>query len=152
MFAVAVCPLAGTCRLFAEDDRTMVADPLLNSVPSPAKATVCDKPLTLSVMVSAPARTPAVVGVNTTDTVQLAPAAMLPPQVVVCAKSPDTDSARLNAAALLELVTVTACATLVVPSTCEANVRLPGRTDARLLFGPVGDSGGQLTCVTLAVS
>jgi len=69
----------------------------------------------LSVIVSAPARLPAAVGVNLTEIKQFAPAATEVPQVLVCAKSPDVAIELRDSAACPELLSVTVWAALVVP-------------------------------------
>jgi len=53
--------------------------------PVPVRLTVFGLELALLVIVSVPVRVPEAVGWNVTLTVQLAPAAMLEPQVFVCA-------------------------------------------------------------------
>ena len=59
-----------------------------SAVPVPIKLAVCGLLLALSVTVKVPLRVPVAVGVNVTLIVQLAPAATLVPQLLVCAKSP----------------------------------------------------------------
>lgn len=73
-----------------------------------------------------PVRVPVVVGVKVTLTVQLAPAASVLEQLFVCVKSP-------VAAPIVSVVdkvpvffTVTGLLALVVPTACEAKVRLDG--------------------------
>jgi hypothetical protein len=58
------------------------------ALPVPVRAMVSGSPSALSVMVTAPLRVPAAVGVKVTLMVQLAPAVTLPPQVLVWEKSP----------------------------------------------------------------
>ncbi len=60
----------------------------VKSIPVPISATVCGLPGALSEMVMLPLRAPPAVGVNVTLIAQLAPAATLAPQLLVCAKSP----------------------------------------------------------------
>jgi hypothetical protein len=81
----------------------------------PLKATAWGEPVALSVTVSVPERTPAAVGANVIESVQLAPAATLVPQVLVPAKSPDVEIDVMVSAAVPELVSVTVWAALVVP-------------------------------------
>jgi hypothetical protein len=57
------------------------------SAPVPERLTVCGLPLALSVMLSEAVRLPLAEGVNLTLIVQLAPAATLAPQLLLCAKS-----------------------------------------------------------------
>jgi hypothetical protein len=84
----------------------------------------------VSVIVAAPGMLPVLPGVKVTLNVHLAPAARLPPQGVV---PPDTTEksalpAKLDKlkAALELFVKVSVCAVLVVPTVCEAKVRLAG--------------------------
>ena len=58
------------------------------AVPVPVRLTVWGLPTALSAMVSEGARLPLADGVKVTLIVQLAPAATLDPQLLVCAKSP----------------------------------------------------------------
>jgi hypothetical protein len=57
------------------------------SVPVPERLTVCGLPAALSEMLTEAVRLPLAEGVNVTLIVQLAPAATLDPQLLVCAKS-----------------------------------------------------------------
>lgn len=77
-------------------------------------------------IVNVPVRLPAAVGVKIIEIVQLAPTATLVPQLVVSEKSPDAAIELSASAAVPELVSVTACAALVVPVVCDAKVRLIG--------------------------
>ena len=56
-------------------------------VPEPDKTIWCGEPLALSVITICPEREPIAAGVNTTEIEQLAPAATLPVQLFVWAKS-----------------------------------------------------------------
>ena len=56
-------------------------------VPEPDNAIWCGEPLALSVITICPEREPSCAGVNTTEIEQLAPAATLPVQLLVSAKS-----------------------------------------------------------------
>lgn len=96
------------------------------AVPVPVSETDCGEPAALSIMASVPRLVPIAVGVNVTEIVQLAPAATLAPQVFVSAKSPEAAIEVIFKAAASELVSITVCAVLVVPSVCEAKVRLAG--------------------------
>ena len=82
----------------------------------------------MSVIVSVPVRLPAAVGVKITEIAQPVPAATLVPQVFVWAKSPDVAIDEMVSPAVPELVSVTVCGALAVPSVCEANVRLLGES------------------------
>ena len=74
----------------------------------------------MSVMATAAARLPAAEGVNLIVMAQLAPAATLTPQLLVWAKSlafaPKTAILEMLKAELPELLRVTACAALLVPT------------------------------------
>ena len=59
----------------------------LTMVPVPVKLTVCGLPVALSVIVRVALTVPLATGVKETEIVQLAPAATLDPQVLVCEKS-----------------------------------------------------------------
>ena len=82
--------------------------------------------MALSVIVSAPVWLPATVGANVTAMVHLPPAATLLPHVLVCAKGAGAEIEVMLSDAVPELVRVTVWAALVVSTSCEANVRLPG--------------------------
>ena len=84
----------------------------------------------MSVMLKVPVRVPEAVGVNVILTVQLAPTATEPPQVLVSAKSPEAEILEMVRAALPVLETVTVCAALVVPTVWLAKVRVDGVTVA----------------------
>lgn len=90
--------------------------PLL--APVPVSGIVCGLPAALSVIVTAPVRVPVAVGLNATLIVQPAPAATELPQVppLANAKSPLTARLEIVSEALPELVSVTDCAVLVVPT------------------------------------
>ncbi len=96
--------------------------------PVPFRATVWGDPAALSVIVSVPARFPVAVGIKVTATVQVAPAATLVPQLLVWAKSPEAAIEVMASAAVPVLLTVTACAVLVVPVVWDAKVRLVGES------------------------
>src|SRR2546426_151937 len=93
---------------------------------TPDKATLSGLSCALSVIVSVPARFPPAAGGNVTLIVQLAPAATLLPQVLVCAKSLLTAMLAMVSVAFRLLVRVTAWAALVVPTAWLANVKLAG--------------------------
>src|SRR5919204_4785553 len=86
---------------------------LVELPPVPDSATLVGLFVALLLMVSVPVRVPEAVGRKVTLTVHEPPAAMLL-QLFVWAKSPVTDTPETEAVALPVLVTVTACAALVV--------------------------------------
>jgi hypothetical protein len=75
--------------------------------PVPVKATLWGEPLALSVMVRAPVRLPAAVGVKVTEIAQFASAARLDSQVFVSAKSPDAMMELMESEADPEFVSIT---------------------------------------------
>ena len=94
--------------------------------PVPVSDTFCGLLEAESVRVSVPVRVPAPVGVKVTLMVQLTPAAKLLPQLLVCEKSPLAVMELNVTAPAVSLVAVTVCAALLVPTFCDANVRLVG--------------------------
>ena len=104
----------------ADDKLTMGA------VPVPLKVTVCvlpATPLLLSVMVNMPVSGPVAVGEKVTLIVQEPLAATLPMQLSVSPKSAVVVMLVMVRAAVAVLLRVTGCDTLVVPTSCPANVR-----------------------------
>jgi hypothetical protein len=73
-----------------------------------------------------PVRVPVVVGVNATLTVQVAPAASVPEQAFVCAKSPVAAPMESVVDNVPVFFTVTDWPGLVVRTVCEGNVKLDG--------------------------
>jgi len=112
--AVLVVPTAWLPKLKLAGEAVAVGE-----TPVPVKETVCGLPAALSVMVRKPGRVPPVEGVKVTLIVQFAPAAIVAGatgQLLVCAKSPVMAIELMTRGAVPELVTVTACAALVVPT------------------------------------
>src|SRR2546423_549832 len=97
--------------------------------PVPESDTVCGLLASESVSVSVPVRVPPAVGVKVTLTVQLAPAARLLPQLLLCEKSPLVAMELNVTAPAVSLVAVTVLAALLVPTFCAANVKLVGVTE-----------------------
>jgi len=118
---VLVVPTIWELKVRLEDDRVTAG-----AAPVPVKLMVCGLPDALSTMLTEPVREPVAVGLNVTLMVQLAPARTAPPQVVVCAKSPLAEMLVILSDALPELVSVTDCAALGVPTVWELKVRLEG--------------------------
>ena len=87
-------------------------------VPVPERLTDCGLPAASSVIVTAADRDPAAAGLKVTLMEQLAPAATLEPQLLLCEKSlaltPENATAVRFNAALPVLVRVIACAALAV--------------------------------------
>jgi hypothetical protein len=94
------------------------------SLPVPVRPTVCGLPAALSVRVTAALPVPVAVGVNVTLMLQFAPAATLVPQLFDWLKSPllapVTAMLLIVKVALPVFVSVTLCALLLVPTSCEA--------------------------------
>ena len=90
------------------------------AVPVPVSDTLCGLPAALSVRLRAAVRVPVAVGLNVILNVQLLPTAKLVVQVVVSLKSPllvpVKDRPLKVSVALPELVSVTFCALLLVPT------------------------------------
>ncbi len=111
------------------------------AAPPPIRDTARGLPAALSVMVMAPIRFPAAVGVKVTLIVHEAPAAIEMPQPLVCAKSPEAAIEAMDSAPLPPLDSVTDCAGEVEPMSRVGNVRVDGD---RLTLGastiPVPDS------------
>lgn len=78
-------PVVPIGRLFGDTDSTTTA---VAETPVPVRLTVCEPVPALSVIVTAPVRVPAAVGVKVTLIEQMLPAAIVPGQVSVSAKSP----------------------------------------------------------------
>ena len=74
-------------RLDGETTAAGAPVPPAPAVPVPERVTDCGLPVALSVRVRAAVRDPLAAGVKVTLIVQLAPAATLAPQLLVCAKS-----------------------------------------------------------------
>jgi hypothetical protein len=97
------------------------------ATPVPLSATSCGDPVALSAIESEAAKAPAAAGLNSTDTVQLAPAASEVVHVVADFKNevalvPVIVSEVSVSAAVPEFFTVTTCAAVVTPTVVEANV------------------------------
>ena len=104
-----------------------LAENVTGAVPVPLRLTVCGLLIALSAKVSVPVAAPAAAGVKLTPTVQLAPAAMPAPQVLLeMAKGPPAGTEMpVNVRAVLRrLVTVTVFAALVLPTASEPKLRL----------------------------
>ena len=111
-------------RLEVETPATGLATPV------PVKLTVCGLESALSVMVSNPARVPDAVGAKVTVIVHCEPAARPGTQVPVAAKSPLTVTLAMFIAAPPEFNSVTVPPALVVPTFCDAKLKLLGETEA----------------------
>ena len=104
------------------------------AVPVPLNATLCGEPVALSVMERLADKVPAEAGSNSTETVQLAPAARVEPHVFADAVNDDA-SAPVMASDVRVTVpvpvffTVTFCAADGDPTVADANVRLLGETE-----------------------
>lgn len=81
-------------------------------------------------------RAPVAVGVKATLILQLALGARVVPQVVVRVKSPLVMVEEMKSATLSVLVSVRVCAALLVPTFCEAKVKLVGLKEVVALADP----------------
>jgi hypothetical protein len=100
----------------------------VNPMPVPVRDSVWGEFAALSVTVTAPVRTPATVGVNTSCTVHAAPAASVAPQVFPPAgilKSPVAAMPPNASATPPLLVSVTVCAAEFAPTTVAAKLNPP---------------------------
>ena len=120
-----VLPMLVSVTVFAElvwprtvEEKAKLDAESVTWVPVPLKPTVCGEPDALSVMATEPDRLPAADGLKITETVQLAPAATLTPQVLVWLKSaafvPVIATLVMDSAALPEFETVMVWAALAV--------------------------------------
>lgn len=96
------------------------------SDPSPPSVTACGLPGALSAIVSVPVIEPAVTGEKVTLTVQVAPTARVVPQLPLSAKFPEALMLVMFRTAVPELVRVTLCAALTVPTAWLEKLRLVG--------------------------
>ena len=104
------------------------------AVPVPVTATVCGEPVALSTTERLPVSAPAAVGLNSTETVQLAPAARVVPHVVAdfrneVALVPVMVSEVRVTDPVPVFFTVTNCAAVVEPTVVEAKARLVGESE-----------------------
>jgi hypothetical protein len=134
-------------------------------LPLPLSGTVCGLPGALSVTERLALRLPVALGLKLTEIEQLAPGARVEGesgQVFVCAKSPASAPVipieLIVSAPLPELVRVTLCAELVVPTCCWPKLRLVGeKLTAGAVATPVplsatvcGEAGALSVTETLA--
>ena len=98
--------------------------------PVPDSAALCGLPFSASSLtVKVPVRTPVVVGVKETLTVQVPPTATTP-QLLVCEKSPEIETVEILREAVPLLVTVMICGALVVFRYWPAKVSDDGESAA----------------------
>ena len=113
----------------------------VGAVPVPVRLTVWGLPVALSVRVTAAVRDPLAAGVKVTLIVQLAPAATLAPQLLVCAKSlafaPEIARLVTLKDVLPEFVKVIVWAVLVVPREWLPKARLVEETNSAAALVPV---------------
>jgi len=95
--------------------------------PTPVSIAVATCPAVAPVTVSTPCRAPAAVGLNTTDTLQLAlPLNTFPAHPSVSTKSPVIATFPTVICPTPEFVIITVCAAELAPITVAANVSIPG--------------------------
>ena len=137
LFNVIVCPALVDVTFCAAKVKVEAVSAPRGALPVPVKAMACGLPETLSVMLTDAERLPEAVGVKVTLIEQLLPTATGLPQVLLSAKSPEfvpvTPTVLMFSVALPVLFTVTTWAALVVPTDCDAKVRLEA---VRLTTGP----------------
>jgi len=119
------------CAGKAMDVGVTVTVGVVAAVPVPVSLTNCGEPVALSAIERAAVSVPAAAGLNSTETVQVAPTASEVPQVVAdfrndVALVPVIVSEVIVMAAVPLFFTVTTCATVLDPTVVEANVRLAG--------------------------
>ena len=115
----------------------LAAESVTGAPPVPDKLTTCGLVTALSVNVSVPAAEPSDAGVNVTPTVQLAPAPMLAPQVLLAmAKFAVTAMLEKLSATLRRFVNVTVFAALVLPTATVPKLRLAGERETGALPVP----------------
>lgn len=105
----------------------LVADSVTGALPVPLRLTACGLLIALSAKVSVPAAAPSAAGVKVTPTVQVAPAAILVPQVLLdMANGPPAGMEMLVnvSATLRRLDTVTVFAALVLPNASVPKLKL----------------------------
>jgi hypothetical protein len=98
---------------------------VLESIPEPDNDTVTGPLFALLATVTVPARDPPAVGLNATFTVQDAPTAS-DAQLLLCVKSPVTDTPDTVADVVPLLLIVTACEAVELPTTVLAKDKLAG--------------------------
>jgi hypothetical protein len=98
---------------------------VLESIPEPDNDTVTGPLFALLDTVNVPARDPPAVGLNATFTVHEAPTAKVP-QLLLCVKSPVTDTPDTVADVVPLLLIVTACEAVEDPTTVLAKDKLAG--------------------------
>src|SRR5579871_5168947 len=106
---------ADVVAITCEENVSVVGEgELVGRAPVPLSEAVCGDPAALSDTVSVPVLVPVAVGVNVTLMVQSRPAPSDPPQLFVCAKSPEAVMDEIVIGAVPVLVKATCCAALVV--------------------------------------
>ena len=119
----------------------LVAESVTGALPVPVRETVCGLSRASSVKVRVPVVAPSAVGENSTPTVQLAPAAMLAPQVLVATRNgPLAEMPEKLSVTLCRLVRVTVLAALVSPTAIEPRLRLLEESETGALPLPVRET------------
>ena len=110
------------------------------TVPVPVSVTLCGEPVALSARLTAAEKLPVEAGENTTEIMQLLPAASVVPQLLVCENTvalvPVIAMLVRLRVALLVLVNVTLCAALDVPE-LAVNVSVAGVMETVATVVPV---------------
>jgi hypothetical protein len=121
--------MAVTGKLNAERESIALG---VKTIPAPVRETPCGEPAALSAKLSVAVYALAAVGLKETETVQVAPAAKVVEQVVVCGKMdellPVTETLVRVSATVPVFLRVTVCAAAVVPTATVPKARLAGVT------------------------
>ena len=108
----------------AASERLAAGEPPVEPPPVPVRLAVSGLPLMLAVTLSDPVRVPRVVGEKTTLIVQLEETAREGPQLLDWAKSPTVETPNRLSVAVPELVSVTVCGALTVPTGTPLKLKL----------------------------
>jgi hypothetical protein len=136
LFSVTVCATLVLPMFCATNVKLVGERPTAGVVPVPARLIDCGLVGALSTMLNVPVREPVAVGLKVTLMAQFALVARLAGQLLVCEKSPLAEIVLIVSAFVPQLVNVTICAVLVVPTFWPVNVKLPGETQAATGTGP----------------
>ncbi len=102
----------------------LVVESVTGAVPVPLRLTVCGLLIALSAKLTVPVVAPSAVGEKLTPTVQVAPAAMLAPHVLLAMANGPVALMLVNVSAVLSrLVTVTVFAALMLPTASEPKLK-----------------------------
>ncbi len=107
------------------ENSRLAGEAVTGKEPVPVRLTVCGVFVALSLNVSVPAREPVVIGVNVMLIVQVAPAPMLAPQVLVAIEKSPLEEIPENASGVfLRFVSMTDFAVLTFPTATVPKFKL----------------------------